>query len=204
MDLLEVLCAQTLVVMNATVAAVFRSIDEENPPTLLVDEADTIFAKGRSDTNTEDLGAVQYGVRPGPARVAVRGTEPRPDRVPDVRNGGVRGDRNLPDTIEDRSPGPIQMRRRAPNEIVSPYRRRRDRQTLENLHIDLAAWVADVVDDLEKRSRIFRSRTEPLTRGSRSLPSLTPRAEPGRHTHGTRATASPPQPTTPRANRASA
>lgn len=111
---------------------------------------------------------------------------------------------DLPDTIEDRSPGPIQMRRRAPNEIVSPYRRRRDRQTLENLHIDLAAWVADVVDDLEKRSRIFRSRTKPLTRGSRSLPSLTPRAEPGRHTHGTRATASPPQPTTPRANRASA
>ncbi|ORT47181.1 hypothetical protein KBI5_21110, partial [Frankia sp. KB5] len=47
LDVVEATCHNPLITVNASTAAVYRSIDED-PPTLLVDEADTIFGAGRS------------------------------------------------------------------------------------------------------------------------------------------------------------
>ena len=55
---------------------------------------------------------------------------------------------NMPDTIEDRAVI-IAMRRRAPDEIVKPYRARRDGPALAQLKAQLHAWVRAHLDELE-------------------------------------------------------
>jgi hypothetical protein len=50
MDVAEALCYQPLVTVNASTAAVVPSITEEDQPTLMVDEADTIFGSPPSVT----------------------------------------------------------------------------------------------------------------------------------------------------------
>ena len=55
---------------------------------------------------------------------------------------------NMPDTIEDRAVI-INMRRRAPDETVKPYRTRRDGPALAQLKAQLHAWVRAHLDQLE-------------------------------------------------------
>ena len=58
--LLEIIggtCHQPLKSMNATVAAIFRSIGGDHPPTLLFDEADAMFGTKIKAEQNEDLRA---------------------------------------------------------------------------------------------------------------------------------------------------
>ena len=55
MDVAEALCYQPIVTVNASTAAVVRSITEEDPPTLMVAEADTIFGTKKAAENNEDI-----------------------------------------------------------------------------------------------------------------------------------------------------
>jgi hypothetical protein len=55
MDIAEALCYGPLVTVNASTAAVVRSITEEDQPTLMVDEADTIFGTKKAAENNEDI-----------------------------------------------------------------------------------------------------------------------------------------------------
>jgi hypothetical protein len=55
MDIAEAICYQPLVTVNASTAAVVRSITEGNQPTLMVDEADTIFGTKKAAENNEDI-----------------------------------------------------------------------------------------------------------------------------------------------------
>ena len=57
MDVAEAVCHQPLITVNASTAAVVRSITEEDPPTLMVDEADTIFAPRRPQRTTRTCAA---------------------------------------------------------------------------------------------------------------------------------------------------
>ena len=58
LDVINGTCHKPLATVNATVAAVFRSINGDHPPTLIIDEADTIFGSKKAAENHEDLRAL--------------------------------------------------------------------------------------------------------------------------------------------------
>src|SRR5690348_16532617 len=55
LDVIEATCHQPLITVNASPAAIYRSIGTDDPPTLLVDEADTIFGSRKAAEANEDL-----------------------------------------------------------------------------------------------------------------------------------------------------
>jgi hypothetical protein len=66
LDLLEHLCHAPLVTVNISPAALVRTITTDDPPTILVDEADTIFGTRKQADNNEDLrGIINAGHQRG-------------------------------------------------------------------------------------------------------------------------------------------
>jgi Protein of unknown function (DUF3631) len=136
--------------VNISAAALVRSIHPENPPVLVVDEADRLYgSKVKSETN-EDLTAI---LDAGFARgwpytrfnMRTNMTEDHPTFCMAIlASKGV----SLPDTIEDRSVI-ISMRRKAPGETVASFRRR-DVPELTEIRERLHAWVTSQSDALEK------------------------------------------------------
>src|SRR5439155_2591837 len=61
MDLVEATSHRALVTVNISPAALVRSIDETNPPTICVDEADTIFGPKAADHHEDLRGLVNSG-----------------------------------------------------------------------------------------------------------------------------------------------
>lgn len=59
LDIVEATCHRPLITVNASPAAVYRSITDD-PPTMLVDEADTIFGP-KSDSNEGLCGLLNAG-----------------------------------------------------------------------------------------------------------------------------------------------
>ena len=59
LDIVEALCRDPFITVNSSSAAVYRSISDD-PPTLLVDEADTIFGP-RADGNEDLRGLLNAG-----------------------------------------------------------------------------------------------------------------------------------------------
>jgi hypothetical protein len=149
MDVVDATCHRPLITVNATVAAVFRSIGDD-PPTLLVDEADTIFGSKRQAENNEDLrGLLNAGHQRN--RFALRmvgvGTAQHVQKFKTFAMAMLASIGELPDTIMDRAVV-IRMRRRAPGEQVAPFRTRRDAPPLNDLRDRLAAWVREHLDEL--------------------------------------------------------
>ncbi|MET7746153.1 DUF3631 domain-containing protein [Streptomyces sp. NPDC005385] len=149
MDVIYEAAHRPLITVNSTVAAVFRSIGDD-PPTLLVDEADTIFGSAKvAESNEELRGLLNAGhQRNRPTlRVVGVGTEQTVKEFPTFCMAGIAGIGDMPDTIMDRSVI-IQMRRRAPHEHVKPFRTRRDAPRLKTLGMQLSAWLRDITDEL--------------------------------------------------------
>ena len=62
LDIIEGCCHAPLITVNASPAAVYRAIgDGDGPPTLLVDEADTIFGGKNADANEDLRGLLNAG-----------------------------------------------------------------------------------------------------------------------------------------------
>jgi hypothetical protein len=121
MDVVDATCHRPLITVNATVAAVFRSIGDD-PPTLLVDEADTIFGTKRQAEHNEDLrGLLNAGhQRNRPAlRVVGVGTAQHVQKFNTFAMAMLASIGALPDTIMDRAIV-VRMRRRALHEKVNP------------------------------------------------------------------------------------
>jgi hypothetical protein len=137
-----------LITVNSTVAAIFRSIGED-PPTILVDEADTIFGPKTSEQNEELRGLLNAGhQRNRPTlRVVGVGTEQQVKEFPTFGMASLAGIGDMPDTIMDRGVI-IRMRRRAPHEHVKPFRTRRDAPKLKRLGLQLANWLRERTDEL--------------------------------------------------------
>ncbi|MEX5711373.1 DUF3631 domain-containing protein [Parafrankia sp. FMc6] len=149
LDVVEATCHNPLITVNASTAAVYRSIDED-PPTLLVDEADTIFGAGRSGDAKEDLrGLLNAGHQRNRPAIRWDHTTRTREVLPTFAMAALAGIGAMPDTIEDRSVI-IRMRRRAAGETVAPYRHRRDRPGLRTLAEELSAWLRPAVAELEQ------------------------------------------------------
>ncbi|MFI9269398.1 DUF3631 domain-containing protein [Kitasatospora sp. NPDC052896] len=143
LDIITETVHEPLITVNASLPAVFRSITEEDPPTLLVDEADTLFGSTKAAERNEELrGVLNAGhQRNRPAlRIVGGGPEMRPGKFPTFAMAALAGIGNLPDTIMDRAVV-IRMRRRAPAETVQPFRSARDIQPLHDLRDQVAGWL---------------------------------------------------------------
>ena len=146
LDIIEATCYGPLITVNISAAALVRSIGDD-PPTLLLDEADTVFGPKAAD-NHEDLRGI---LNAGHARnrpyirwdVTTRATE----NCPTFSMAALAGIGALPDTITDRAVV-IAMRRRAPGEVVSRYRDRRDGDPLRELGERLGTWVRAHLEEL--------------------------------------------------------
>jgi hypothetical protein len=140
LELLELLVHQGRHVLSMTPAALFRVVEAERP-TILLDEVDTIFGPKAKDH--EDLRAlINAGHRPGASvlRVVGDGGNMRTREFRAYCAVALAGLGHLPQTIATRAIT-IPMRRRAPDELVRPYRERVTRPEGEALRRRLAAWV---------------------------------------------------------------
>ncbi|HEX6500166.1 MAG TPA: DUF3631 domain-containing protein [Micromonosporaceae bacterium] len=148
LDLVEGMCHDPLITVNASPAAIYRAIGSDDPPTLLIDEADTIFGGDAAKANEDLRGLLNAGHQR--SRPAIR-WDPNTrtlEKIPTFAMAALAGIGAMPDTIEDRAVV-IRMRRRAAGETVAPYRIRRDSPALKALAAELAAWLRQHLTELE-------------------------------------------------------
>lgn len=146
LDVVEATCHDPFITVNSSPAAVYRSITDD-PPTLLVDEADTIF--GAKAEGNEDLrGLLNAGHQRNRPAKRYDANSNRVESIPTFAMAALAGIGAMPDTIEDRAVV-IRMRRRAPGETVAPFRHRRDRPPLRHLAADLNTWLRADLATLE-------------------------------------------------------
>ncbi|MBB3728133.1 DUF3631 domain-containing protein [Nonomuraea dietziae] len=147
LDIVEATCHEPFITVNATSAAVYRSITDD-PPTMLVDEADTIFGP-KADGNEDLRGLLNAGhQRNRPAKRYDVNTN-SVQSIPTFAMAALAGIGAMPDTIEDRAVV-VRMRRRAPGESAAPYRHRRDRLPLRRLAAMLEQWLRADLATLEQ------------------------------------------------------
>ena len=133
--------------VNLSAAALFRAVAAEQP-TLLFDEADTFFgAKARE--HEELRGLVNAGHRKGAMAYRCVGDPKRMEvhAFPAYCAVALAAIGDLPDTITDRAVV-IRMRRRSPDEVLSPFRRRLAMGEADPVRADLEAWAGDAEDEL--------------------------------------------------------
>ena len=146
LEVLELLVPEPLPTVNCSTSSIFRMIEDEHP-TLLFDEIDTIF-RGNGQDNDDLRGLLNAGHRRG--KVAVRCVGSKMDQTRKFRvfsPVALAGLRDLPDTLMDRSVI-IRMKRRAPTERVEPFRLKRVVPEAQPIYERLAAWAKGMVDDL--------------------------------------------------------
>jgi hypothetical protein len=149
LDVIAETCHRPLVTVNATIAAVARSVDGDDPPTLLVDEADAIFGTKRQAENNEDLrGLLNAGHQRNRPMIRWDITTRSLDQLETFAMAMLASIGDLPDTIMDRAVV-VRMRRRSAGEQVAPYRTRRDAPPLAELRGRLGTWARGHLKELE-------------------------------------------------------
>jgi len=138
LDIVEASCWNAFITVNSSPAAVYRSITAD-PPTLLVDEADTMFGP-KADGNEDLRGLLNAGHQRNRPAKRYDAASNRVESIPTFAMAALAGIGIMPDTIEDRAVI-VRMRRRAPDETVAPYRHRRDRPALRALAAELHTWL---------------------------------------------------------------
>ncbi|MEJ8643286.1 DUF3631 domain-containing protein [Streptomyces sp. NBC_00239] len=148
--LLEVLhesVHEPLITVSASAAAIFRSIDGSNPPTLMVDEIDTIFGSAKvAEKNEEMRGLLNAGHSRNRPTLRVSGPNHEVQKFSTYAMAALAGIGDLPDTLMDRSVV-IRMRRRLDGEEVAPWRNGRDDLVVQELRERLAAWLGGLHEE---------------------------------------------------------
>ncbi|MEU0591959.1 DUF3631 domain-containing protein [Streptomyces ardesiacus] len=145
LDVLTETVREPLITVNTSPAVVFRAIGDD-PPTLLVDEADTIFGSIKAAEKNEELrGLLNAGHQRNRPALRISGPEHKPQAFPTFAMAALAGIGDLPDTVMDRSVV-IRMQRRKPGERVEQFRSRRDIPALHALRDRLTAWLRPLMD----------------------------------------------------------
>jgi len=142
LEIVETLVPQPMTAVNASAAALFRSVSGANgKPTILFDEIDTVFGPKAGD-NEELRGFLNAGHRRTGVtyRCIGDGGNQTVQAFPSYCAVAVAGLGSLPDTILTRSVI-IRMRRRARNEKVEPFRARIHEAEGHKLRDRLAEWA---------------------------------------------------------------
>src|SRR5712671_2739477 len=146
LQILACLVRRPLQTANSTPAALTRVIDHY-APTLLIDEADTIFANGGSAELRGILNAGLYRSNAFVLRCAGDRKQPKACSVWCPKAIALIG--RLPSTLEDRSIS-IPLRRRAPEERVDVLHYDQLFAQLEPIRRKAACWALDHLDKLGK------------------------------------------------------
>lgn len=146
LDVIEATCHDPLLTVNISPAALVRSIGAD-PPTLLLDEADTVFGPKSADNHEDLRGILNAGHSRNRPYIRWDMLARKPEHCPTFAMAALAGIGSLPDTITDRAVV-VRMRRRAPGEHVDRYRERRDGEPLRILGGRLGSWVRAHVDEL--------------------------------------------------------
>ena len=141
MDCVQCLVWRPLMSANATMAAIFRTIEMARP-TLLLDEAERFV----TNDNNELIGILNSGHRRGGSVLRTVGDDNEPRTFSTFAPCAFALIGRLPDTLEDRSVT-IELRRRTFNEEVRPFRLDRA-EHLNALARKAARWAADNTDTL--------------------------------------------------------
>ena len=167
LDVVAETCHAPLITINATIAAVVRSIGAD-PPTLLVDEADTLWGTRKQADANEDLrGLLNAGHQRNRPMLRWDVTSRTAEQLDTFAMALLAAIGELPDTIMDRAVV-VRMRRRAPGEQVDPYRTRRDAPPLHDLRDRLSRLGPRAsAGAAARRTRRCRWRTGPPTPGNR-------------------------------------
>ncbi len=153
-DVVAETCHAPLITVNATIAAVVRSIGQD-PPTLLVDEADTLWgSKKQADANEDLRGLLNAGHQRNRPMLRWDITTRSLDQLDTFAMAMLASIGDLPDTIMDRAVV-IRMRRRAPGEAVDPYRTRRDAPPLHELRDRLGGWAREHLRRLQQAAPVM-------------------------------------------------
>jgi Protein of unknown function (DUF3631) len=148
LDVVAETCHAPLITINATIAAVVRSIGAD-PPTLLVDEADTLWGTRKQADANEDLrGLLNAGHQRNRPMLRWDVTSRTTEQLDTFAMALLAAIGELPDTIMDRAVV-VRMRRRAPGEQVDPYRTRRDAPPLHDLRESLSGWARQHLQELQ-------------------------------------------------------
>ena len=154
LELLAELVRNPLKTVNISAAALVRSIDPDDPPTIVFDEADAVFGKGlKGDEKAEALrGILNAGFDRNQPYTRWDVTTRALENCPTFAMAVIAGIGALPDTIEDRAV-PLELTRKTKDEtclrtglhgactLVHKFRRRRDVPLIRPLRDRLAAWV---------------------------------------------------------------
>jgi len=148
LEVVAALCHSPIRTVNASVSYIFRSLDGEHPPTLLIDEADALFGtKVKAEQNEDLRGLLNAGHQRGLMYGRTVGPQHVPTEFPTFAMAALGGIGRMPDTIEDRGVV-VLMKRRKPSEPVQPYRRRRAEPPLHVLRDRMARWAQLHIGDL--------------------------------------------------------
>lgn len=148
LEVLELVCHNPVKVASITAAALFQTVSY-GTPTLLIDEADAIFA-GNGERGEDLRGVLNAGNAPG-SKVIRGGKDGKPVSYPvfcpKVIAGIATG--RLPDTIRDRAVV-VAMDRKLKSERVERLRRRRIQGEVDALRDRLQAWAGQRVAVLDR------------------------------------------------------
>ncbi|MCB0928618.1 MAG: DUF3631 domain-containing protein [Mycolicibacterium insubricum] len=148
LEVLDVLCANSLLALDLSMAAFFRIV-EDRQPAILLDEVDAIFTGKKQSEGSEDMRRViNNGYRRGAVVQRVGGKNR--DEVQDFHvfcPVAMAGLGNLPDTLMSRSVI-LRMKRRRSGETVQPFRDRLHRPEGAKLQTRMTAWSASIPGDL--------------------------------------------------------
>jgi Protein of unknown function (DUF3631)/Domain of unknown function (DUF3854) len=154
LELLNLIVRAPIFTMNTTIAALYRRLDGD-PRTILLDEADAVFAKGAAQ-NHEDLRALlNAGYKRGATvdRCVGDGASMTVKEFPvfaPVALAGIAG--NMPPTITTRAIT-VHMRRRAPDEDIAEFIEEDAIGEATPLRQALADWMGSAADSELKGSR---------------------------------------------------
>jgi len=137
--------------VNISAAALVRSIDEKDPPTLICDEADRVFggAKGASEATEVITSILNAGFARGWPYTRWDMTSRTREECPTFAMAMLASKgADLPDTIEDRAVV-VTMRRRLPGDAVAKFRAARAIPPLRALRDQLAQWIIPLRGELD-------------------------------------------------------
>jgi Protein of unknown function (DUF3631) len=144
--LLEVIAAtaaKPLKTTNISAAALVRSINQDDPPTIILDEADGVFTRRRGEVS-EQAETLRGIINAGHSRdwpyTRWDAIHRQLEECPTYAMAALASIGPLPDTIEDRAIV-IDMRRRGPGEHVHQWRSKRVLPVLHAIRDRLSEWV---------------------------------------------------------------
>lgn len=151
LEVSELLVPRPVQAVNVTPAYLFRKVGaEDGRPTVLYDEIDTVFGPRARDANEEIRGLLNAGHRrhSTAGRCVIVGKTVKTEELPAYCAVALAGLGDLPDTILTRCVV-VRMRRRAPGEVIEPYRQREHREQAVPLRERIEAWATSIAAGVE-------------------------------------------------------